>query len=166
MIVLAEIGSEVNVLLAVLSLIVTAIAAGTAWQQRKTAHEQLRLSLFDSRHRVYSGVVALLDVMDDHVRAPVIHSEAIAVFQRAVHNKEFLFAPDMCAYIDEVLKVAQDLRQLQRECSRTKDRENDGGLFERKEALVKWAVTQVAGGALKRRFSPYLDFSHILVDEA
>jgi len=84
---------------ALLTPLVAVVATYIAWQQWKTNQLKLHLDRYDRRLKVYEEVRQILSII---VRDAKASYEDLLKFRRAVSEADFLFGPEIPAYIDEI----------------------------------------------------------------
>ena len=134
------------------------IAAYIAWQQWKTNRQKLILDRYDRRLRVYEEVRRILSIVMRDAKAS---TEDLLKFRTAVSEADFLFGPEVMAYIDVVYKRGLHLWQRSTEYrDSTQDRSADYDhqivVREMNQELV-WFTAQFEPA--KQLFKKYLDVS-------
>lgn len=84
---------------ALLTPLIAVIATYIAWQQWKTNQLKLHLDRYDRRLKIYEEVRLILSII---VRDAKASYEDLLKFRRAVSEADFLFGPEIPAYIDEI----------------------------------------------------------------
>lgn len=84
---------------ALLTPVIAIVATYIAWQQWKTNRLKFHLDLYDRRLKVYEEVRQILSII---ARDAVASYDDLLKFKRAVSEADFLFDPDIPAYIEEI----------------------------------------------------------------
>lgn len=84
---------------ALMTPLIAVVATYIAWQQWKTNQLKLHLDRYDRRLKVYEEVRQILSVI---VRDAKASYDDLLRFRRAVSEADFLFGPEIPAYIDEI----------------------------------------------------------------
>ena len=96
-------------LLAVLpTFIVGCIAAYIAYQQWQTNRRKLELDLYDRRLRLYQATTKYISMVLTDLKPKL---EDLSEFRRATAEADFLFGPDIRAYLDELFEHGVELRK-------------------------------------------------------
>ena len=108
----AECGNQVpawiDVISALLTPLIAAIALCIAWQQWKTNRRKLDLDLYEHRLRVYQAVTLFIRrVLVDDSREP----QDFADFRRNTAEADFLFGEDVRDYLEELVTHATEWRK-------------------------------------------------------
>jgi hypothetical protein len=82
-----------------LTPIIAIVATYIAWQQWKTNQLKLHLDRYDRRLKVYEEVRQILSII---VRDAKASYDDLLKFRRAVSEADFLFGPEIPAYIEEI----------------------------------------------------------------
>jgi hypothetical protein len=90
-----------QVLQALLTPLIAAIAVYIAWQQWQGNKLKLVLDRFDRRLRVYENVVAVLLLIQRDFKPQIMELQK---FRRETAEADFLFEPEISVYLDEILK--------------------------------------------------------------
>lgn len=96
----------VPILQPLLTPVIAGIVAYIAWQQWKANTLKLKLERYDRRMRVYQEVVGFLSLVMRDFNPTV---PEVLTFRREAAEADFLFGPEIPAYIKEVGKKALDL---------------------------------------------------------
>lgn len=133
------------------TMAVGAVAAWIAYQQARIAKAKVKLDLFDRRWKFYAAVLEFL-------KSPMNNepeSKSVMAFNAESVQGDFLFGPDIEAYISTIWRHYKLLWQLNiRGAQHPLDED------ERKQQLQTsmWFVKQVQSEAAKV-FRPYLSFA-------
>jgi len=84
---------------ALLTPVIAIVATYIAWQQWKTNQLKLHLDRYDRRLKVYEEVRQILSII---VRDAKASYDDLLKFRRAVSEADFLFGPEIPAYIEEI----------------------------------------------------------------
>lgn len=84
---------------ALLTPVIAIVATYIAWQQWKTNQLKLHLDRYDRRLKVYEEVRQILSII---VRDAKVSHDDLLKFKRAVSEADFLFGPEIPAYIEEI----------------------------------------------------------------
>lgn len=149
---------------AFVALVIGMIAAGIAYrqmkiadQQRRVAADKLSFDLFKERYAIFEQTWSALSsgiagAKDDELVPPELNR-----MNNSRPSAQFLFGPDIAAYLSEVSDKVVGLRMLHREFSQSSGPLGTDRLEELR-ALEAWVWREAQAGA-KERFAPYLDFS-------
>ena len=91
---------------ALLTPLIAIVATHIAWQQWKTNQQKLNLERYDRRLHVYEEVIKILSIILRDVNASM---EDLLKFRTSVSEADFLFGPEIPAYIDEIYKRGLNL---------------------------------------------------------
>jgi hypothetical protein len=138
-----------------LTPVIAAIALYIAFQQYKTAHDKLRLDLYERRFRVYRGLMDLLAVI---ARDEPVSQEDLDNFYRETDQKRFLFKNELREYLTLVREKAVRLRQLKRNLDPTVSLPDDRRTraIDEETELLGWFDKEFE--EVETRFEPYLGF--------
>jgi len=95
-----------QILQALLTPIIGGIAVYIAWQQWQGNKLKLVLDRYDRRLRVYQGVVACLLLVQRDFKPEI---GELQKFRRDTAEADFLFEPEISAYLDEIFKRGHSL---------------------------------------------------------
>jgi len=84
-----------------LTPLIAVVTAYIAWQQWKTNQQRLVFDRYDRRLRVYEEVRRILSII---TRAANVSVEELLRFRTSVSEADFLFGPEITAYIDAIYK--------------------------------------------------------------
>lgn len=135
----------VRVLAASLTPVIALLAVYIAWQQHKTNKDQLRLALFERRLKVFDSTGELIATV---LRQGKIANDELMNFLYDTRENEFLFGPDIAAYLHELYGKASDVYSLE-------EATDEESKKQRIEAL-NWFSGQ--GDEAKKRFGVYMAF--------
>lgn len=90
-----------ELLKALLTPLIAIVAAYIAWQQWKTNQQKLNLERYSRRLRVYEEVRKILSII---LRDTKVSTEDLLKFRTTVSEADFLFGPEIPAYIDEIYR--------------------------------------------------------------
>lgn len=86
---------------ALLTPLIAIVTTYIAWQQWKTNRQKLVMDRYDRRLRVYDEVQRILRDISVHLKPSI---EDMVKFRSSVSEADFLFGPEITAYIDEIYK--------------------------------------------------------------
>jgi len=86
---------------ALLTPTIAIVATYIAWQQWRVNKQKFDLERYDRRLRIYEEVRKILSIVMRDARASY---EELLRFRAAVSEADFLFGPEISAYIDEIYK--------------------------------------------------------------
>ena len=133
-----------TVLSASLPLVISGIVTYIAWQQFAINRRHHRLALFEKRMAVVNSTMRMLASVVQTANPDL--SECFK-FIRETRDHEFLFGPEVAAFINEVFKKATALHaQIQ---------VGPGGAAQQTE-IMTWFLGQM--GEARKLFLPYVDF--------
>ena len=81
------------------TFIVACIALYIAYQQWRTNHRRLQVDLYDRRLRLYQAVTKYISVVLTNFHPKL---DDLFEFRRSTVEADFLFGPDVRAYLDEL----------------------------------------------------------------
>jgi hypothetical protein len=149
----------VQVLQGLLTPVIGLTTLYIAWQQWKGNKFKLVLERYDRRLRVYQAVVVFLTQVQRDF-SPDIND--LKEFSHDTAEADFLFEPDVRAYLDEISKRAMKLRQGHDSYKLFFNREAPPGYDYQKVVAEMheheiWFTDQFA--VAKQKFKKYLDIS-------
>lgn len=144
---------------AFLTPLIAIVATYIAWQQGTTNQQKLLLDLYDRRLKVYEEVRRILSLIARDGKASY---EDLMKFRVAVSEADFLFGPEIPAYVDEIYKHGVKLRywsQQYRDFTQTKPVGYDHEKVCAGEAAeLDWLIAQFEPA--KQKFKKYLAISN------
>jgi hypothetical protein len=147
------------VLQGLLTPVIGGIAVYIAWQQWKTNERKLVLDRYDRRLRVYQEVLGILTLIFSNFKPEVVDLQK---FRAATAEADFLFEPEISAYLDEIVRrgmllwsANSDYRDFTQAPPPGYDHQM---VVEEMSLQKKWFVEQRLTGALQK-FKKYLDVS-------
>ncbi len=135
----------VRVFSALLTPAIALLVAYIAWQQHKTSKNQFRLALFERRLKVFNSTGELIGTV---LRRGAVTNDDLMNFLYGTRENEFLFGPDIAAYLHELYGNASDVNSLEGAI----DQESR----QQRRAALKWFSGQ--GDEAKRKFGTYMAF--------
>ena len=135
----------VRVFSALLTPVIALLATYIAWQQHRTNRNQFRLALLEKRLKVFNGAGELISTV---MRKAKIDTDGLSKFLWETREGEFLFGPDITAYLSELYGKAADVHVFE-------DAPDQESKNQRKQALL-WFSGQ--GDELKKKFGKYMAF--------
>ena len=97
-------------LIAIIALFITAFFTRRQW---KTAHDKLKLDLFEKRYATYNSLKKVL--AETITIYGNCNDREIMEFVRASKGAEFLFEKDMVSYFEQVRKTLNHIQLIERE---------------------------------------------------
>ena len=91
-----------------LTPVIAIVAVYIAWQQWQTNRQKLILDRYDRRLRIYEEVRKILSIIERDSKAS---TDDLLKFRTSVAEADFLFGPEVMAYIDAVYKRGLNLWQ-------------------------------------------------------
>ncbi len=143
---------------ALLTPLIAVVATYIAWQQWKTNQQKLNLERYDRRLRVYEEVRKILSIIFRDANAS---TDDLLKFRTSVSEADFLFGPEIPAYIDEVYKRGLKLWRCNQEYRDSTQQQTEG--YNHNEVVkemhqeLTWLTEQF--GPAKEKFRKYLDIS-------
>ena len=137
-----------TVLSGFLTLVIAGIAVYIAWQQHKTNRNQFRLALLERRLKVFNSTGELIGIA---ISRGKVENDDLMKFLFETRENEFLFGPDITAYLHELYSKASDVYSLE-------DAADEEQRRQRKEVL-KWFSGQ--GDEAKKKFGVYMAFREV-----
>ena len=136
--------------------IVGIAVAVIAYQQWQTNRDAFREKLFDRRMEVFGTVHKALS---ECVRSLTSSRQTIDDLASAWQSTQFLFGPDMQAYVDEVRRRCIDLQKMRLVQDQDPAEAQRLGYTQQTLSIAKWMDAQLQDG-LWRKFAPYLSFGN------
>jgi hypothetical protein len=136
----------------VISLAITYIA----WQQWQIARAKLRLDLFDRRYKVYDATRRFLGTI---VGDATFTDAQLWAFALGTSDAEFLFEPDVVAYLAQIRNRAIDMRTHQQVFAPLPVGEERSRHVQAQHDELIWLTHQLT--EMTKVFSPYLSFSRV-----
>lgn len=130
----------------------TLVVAAMQWV---VARNKVRLELFDKRYAIYAAVKKLLQEV---VRSGDSTTAQISEYWQQVVDADFLFGPEVGAYLD---KVGRNAAAVHAHKMTSEGLEGDGRVaaIDRHSALIVEMADDLLKGRASRVFAPYLGFS-------
>jgi hypothetical protein len=144
---------------ALLTPLIAVVAAYIAWQQWKTNRQKLVMDRYDRRLRIYEEVRKILSII---LRDAKASTDDLLKFRTSVSEADFLFGPEIMAYIDEIYKHGLSLWRWNQEY-RDYTQEKRGGydhakVVDEMHKELTWLTEQFEPA--KEKFKKYLDISY------
>ena len=143
---------------ALLTPVIAIVATYIAWQQWKTNQLKLHLDRYDRRLKVYEEVRQILSIIGRDAKASY---DDLLKFKRAVSEADFLFGPDIPAYIEEIYQRGVKLQYWSgeyRDYTQSKPEGYDHQkVCDGMHAELTWLMEQFEPA--KQKFKKYLDIS-------
>ena len=98
---------HIEFIVALPTVIIGCIAVYIAYQQWHTNHRKLELDLYDRRLRLYQATTKYISVVLTSFHPKL---EDLFEFRSATAEADFLFGPDIRAYLDELYQHGVELR--------------------------------------------------------
>lgn len=133
---------------ALLTPLIAAVAIYIAYQQYLVNHRQHRLALFEKRMKVFNSTMTMIATI---VRATRVELNELFIFLQETREHEFLFGPEIGAYINGVYSKGVELHA--RDFGTTTGRQID---IEKSTELLTWFSGQSA--IARNKFLKYVDF--------
>jgi len=143
---------------ALLTPLIAIVATYIAWQQWRTNQQKLNLERYDRRLRVYEEVRKILSII---LRDAKAGTDDLLKFRTSVSEADFLFGPEIPAYIDEIYKRGLKLWRWNQEYRDYTQAKPDGydhnKVVEEMHKELTWLAEQFEPA--KEKFRKYLDIS-------
>lgn len=140
------------------TIVIAIVATFIAWQQWKTNQLKVRLDRYDRRMRVYEEVQHILRII---LRDADASYEDLLTFRTAVAEADFLFGPEIPAFIEEIYRRGVKLHYWHKQyCDYTQEPPpgyDHNAVTEGSHTEVMWLVEQFEPA--KEKFRKYLDVS-------
>jgi len=130
------------------------LATYIAWQQWKTNQQKLNLERYERRLRVYEEVRKILSII---ARDAKVSTDDLLKFRTSVSEADFLFAPEIPVYIDELYKRGLKLWYWNQEYREKPDGYDHKKVVDEMNKELTWLIEQFAPA--KEKFKKYLDIS-------
>lgn len=151
--------SALRVLTGLGTVSIAVIGVVIARRQAKTAHDKLKLDLFDRRFAVYTEV---RNILHQFIRETKIDIKEIGLLHRQVELSRFLFDDAMPAYIQTIIDKVVRARSIKNELELDRHNmppEKRTPLVEEDNAILSWVAHQFDD--LHKPFAPYLHFGNV-----
>lgn len=143
---------------AFLAPFIAIVATYIMWQQWKTNQQKLNLERYDRRLHIYEEVRKILSIIG---RDAGTSTEELLKFRTAVSEADFLFGPEIPAYIDEIYKRGLNLWRWNQEYRDVTQPTPEGydhrKVVDEKHKELEWLIEQFEPA--KEKFKKYLDIS-------
>lgn len=141
-----------------LTPVIAIVATYIAYQQWQTNRQKLILDRYDRRLRIYEEVRRILSII---LRDANASTDDLLKFRTSVSEADFLFGPEIQAYIDEIYKRGLNLWRWNEEYRDHRQEKPPGydhsKVVEEKHKELKWLTEQFEPA--KQKFKKYLDVS-------
>jgi hypothetical protein len=141
-----------------LTPVIAVVATYIAYQQWQTNQQKLILDRYDRRLRIYEEVRRILSII---LRDANASTDDLLKFRTSVSEADFLFGPEIPAYIDEIYKRGLNLWRWNEEYHDYRQEKPPGydhnKVVEEKHKELKWLTEQFEPA--KQKFKKYLDVS-------
>jgi hypothetical protein len=148
----------VEIASAALTPVIAIIATYIAWQQWQTNRQKLVMERYDRRLRVYEEVRKILSII---LRDAKASTEDLLKFRTSVSEADFLFGPEVTAYIDEIYKRGLKLWRWTQEYRDYTQEKPEGydhqKVVDEMHKELEWLTEQFEPA--KQKFKKYLDIS-------
>jgi hypothetical protein len=149
-----------DVLKALLTPVIGAIAAYIAYQQYQVNKSKFEFDRYERRIQIYREVRAVLFRVLRDFRPEIAELQN---FITATAEGDFLFGPEIPAYIDEIFKRGWALRSAHNQYrdmfQSVPPGYDHGKVVSEMHEQETWFTEQIATGAAKAKFKKYLDVS-------
>jgi len=143
---------------ALLTPLIAIVATYIAWQQWKTNRQKLTFDRYDRRLRVYEEVRKILSIIARDAKAS---TQDLLKFRTSVSEADFLFGPEITAYIDEIYQAGLRLGRWTSEYRDYTQEKPEGydhkRVVEEMHKELAWLTEQFEPA--KEKFKKYLDIS-------
>jgi len=141
-----------------LTPVIAIVATYIAYQQWKTNQQKLILDRYDRRLRIYEEVRRILSIIFRDAKA---NTDDLLKFRTSVSEADFLFGPEIPAYIDEIYKRGLNLWRWNEEYRDYRQEKPQGydhkKVVEEMHKELTWLTEQF--DPAKQKFKKYLDVS-------
>jgi len=150
--------TAIKILQGLLTPVIALLAIYIAWQQWQVNERKYQLDLYERRLRVYQEVVAFLRRVLRDFKPEITELQAFAA---STAEADFIFDPDIPAYLDEIYKRALALRSASNQYRDMFQPVPPG--YDHKKIVDEmheqemWFTDQLGAGATKQKFKEYLD---------
>jgi hypothetical protein len=150
-----------QILQALLTPVVAVLALYIAYQQWQVNVRKLRLDLFDRRWMIYQAVIAFIVAV---CRDFKVKADDIGTFRRATITADFLFGPEIPAYIDELCDRSIKLAAVHEKYRSINDPPpppdyDHNAIVSAMADGDRWFVAQIELRTLNAKFKKYLDLN-------
>ena len=150
-----------QILQGLLTPVIAAIAVYIAWQQWKVNQRKFVFDQYERRLHVYQEVHAFLMLVIRDFNKPEVSD--LQKFTVVTAEADFLFKPEICAYLDETVKRAWKLLSAH---NRYRDfTQVTPSNYDHQKVVTEmheqetWFTDQATLGTAKEKFKKYLDIS-------
>ena len=140
----------------IVAVVAAFIAGYIAWRQWRTAHERLRLEMFDRRVAVYDATKLLLTKATIHGQ---VLPDDFQLFYSGIRSAEFLFDGAMRDLIMRIANMCVTANIARSQMARSPEHPRFDQLIEKEEQVLAFLRNQ--DQQLERIFAPYVDLSRI-----
>jgi hypothetical protein len=142
------------VLQALSVLVIGGIGAYIAWRQWRTAHDRLKLDLFDRRLAAYQR---LKDATSPITASGKVTNEDTDRFARAMYDMRFLFDKETDTCVDEIYRAMLDKHTIDTQLERTRARNKEKALLKSGELFKR--ITDGVYSKVPERMERFMRFS-------
>ena len=143
-----------SVLQALSVLVIGGIGAYIAWRQWRTAHDKVKLDLFDRRLAAYQR---LRDAVAPIAASGKVTLEDADQFARAMYDMRFLFDKETETCVDEIYRAMLDKHTIDTQLERTRARNKEKALLKSGELFKR--ITDGVYTEVPERMERFMRFS-------
>jgi hypothetical protein len=135
-------------------LVIGGIGAYIAWRQWRTAHDKIKLDLFDRRLAAYQR---LKDAVAPIAASGKVTTEDTDRFARAMHDMRFLFDKETETCVDQIYRAMLDKHTIDAQLERTRARNKEKALLKSSELFKR--ITDGVYMEVPERLERFMHFS-------
>lgn len=132
------------------------IAGYIAWRQWRTAHDRLKMDMYEKRFAAYDATKRLLNITQLQGQ---ITQDDLDAFRVAIRGREFLFDGKARDFIEKIQGLAFSASNLRGRLADYPDHPSRNTLVDQTEDIIQFLSQQDKN--LEALFRPYLSLSHI-----
>jgi hypothetical protein len=141
----------------VVAVIAALIAAYIALRQWWTAHDRLRLDMYERRFAIYDATKTLVNVVTLHGQTT---RDDLANFYAGIRGAEFLFDEETRGFLETIGQMGFKARMKRTSLERSPNHPRADNLIDEEETVIRF-LSDYGGGRLEKLFSRYLDLSKV-----
>jgi hypothetical protein len=141
---------------AMVAVVAAGIAGYIAWKQWKTAHDRLRLDMYQRRFAVYDAARRLIN-MTMITGQPT--AEDLGAFYDGIRGAEFLFDGETKKFVHKIGTMALKAMNVRARLQRSPDHPDVDKLIDQEQDMVLFLVEE--GSKLEGMFARYLDIATV-----
>ncbi len=141
-------------ILDLVTILIAIITASILYQQHKVNRDNLRLALFDKRHRIFR---AYMDYVSLILQEGCPTHEKLLEWWSSTRDSVFLFDGRVEEYFDKVYHDSIGMMRIERALKSVNDANTETRLEEKKQLYCEWFQKQIVES--RKVFAKYLKFA-------